>query len=120
MVGRLGRAVLKLYNKENAEAMTDLSPVPRQLGALGLFKGMEAVARSLTKMDANVKKVPYTANAPLKTSGSRDTSHTCTVLFKFSAMTVVYQVIMVLVLYILVVTTSALIDHVGSQGLNSN
>lgn len=61
MVGRLGRAVLKLYNKENAEAMTDLTPMPRQLGALGLFKGVEAVAKSLTKTDAKVKKVPYSS-----------------------------------------------------------
>ena len=62
MVGRLGRAVLK----EKAEAMTELSPMLQQLGALDLFKGLEAVAKSPTKMDAKVIKVLHTSNAPLK------------------------------------------------------
>lgn len=66
VVMRLGQAVLKLCSKANAEALAELTPTPRQLGALGLFKGLEAVAKSLTKMDAKVHKVPYTSSAPLK------------------------------------------------------
>lgn len=61
VVGRLGKAVLKLYNKEYAAAVAVVAPMPRQLGTLGLFRGVAAVAESLRKLDARVEKVPYTS-----------------------------------------------------------
>ena len=61
-MGRLGRAVLKLYSKEYSEAVAQVTPMPRQLGTLGLFRGVAAVAESLRKLDARVEKVLNTSN----------------------------------------------------------
>ena len=44
VVGRLGRAVLKLYSKEYAEAVGEVTLMLRQLGTLGLFRGVAAIA----------------------------------------------------------------------------
>lgn len=57
MVGRLSRAALKLYTKANADALAVLTPMPRQLGAFGLLRGMAAVAEALVKVDAAANKV---------------------------------------------------------------
>lgn len=61
VVGRLGRAVLKLYSKQYDEAVAEVTPMPRQLGTLGMFRGVAAMAEALRKLDARVEKVQYTA-----------------------------------------------------------
>ena len=66
VVGRLGRAVLKLYSKEYSEAVAEVTPMPRQLGTLGLFRGVAAMAESLRKIDTKVEKVPDSSNTLLK------------------------------------------------------
>ena len=57
IVGRLSRAVLQLCTRANVEAVEALTPMPRHLGALGLFRGVAAVAKSLTNVAAQVHKV---------------------------------------------------------------
>ncbi|KAL3141970.1 hypothetical protein ABBQ32_004616 [Trebouxia sp. C0010 RCD-2024] len=56
MVGRLSRALLHICKKDNAAALALLTLVPRQLGTLGLLKGMAAITEALSKVDAQVDK----------------------------------------------------------------
>lgn len=59
MVGRLSRALLHICKKDNAAALALLTLVPRQLGTLGLLKGMAAITEALSKVDAQVDKVGH-------------------------------------------------------------
>ena len=114
-MGKLGRAVLKLYNKENAEAMAELSPVPRQLGALGLFKGVEAVAKSLTKMDGWQKSTRCYTHQMLP-SQFNVMSHPSHLYHRSAA--IAWSIIMALSLHILFAPDYAVTDLVGCQSLN--
>ena len=49
--------MLKLCARAHDEAAALLEPMPRQLGSLGLFKGMQAAVDALTKADADIAKV---------------------------------------------------------------
>ena len=60
-MGMLGMAVLKLLSAANEEASAYLAQVPQELGPLGLFKGIQAVANVLTQADAAMAQV-RTAN----------------------------------------------------------
>lgn len=59
MVGRLSRASLHICKKDNAAALALLTLVPRQLGTLGLLRGLGSIAEALSKVDAQVNKVGY-------------------------------------------------------------
>ena len=59
-MGMLGMAVLKLLSAANEEASAYLAQVPQELGPLGLFKGIQAVANVLTQADAAMAQVRWT------------------------------------------------------------
>ena len=57
VVGRFSMAIISLFLKANYEAASILEPAPKQLGPLGLFKGLQAVVASLTRVDGDVAQV---------------------------------------------------------------
>ena len=73
--------MLKLYTEANNEAAALLIPMPRQLGPLGLFKGMQAAVESLTKADADIAKVMMACQFHHQDQDLA--SQTCLVTFKY-------------------------------------